>query len=246
MKMSRKNLVAAIIVVILMATPEIGHGMHIMEGFLPIEHAVFWGLVSLPFFVAGTMKLKKTVKEDSNAKLLLGLAGGFVFVLSALKIPSVTGSCSHPTGVGLSAVIFGPLTTTVIGTIVLVFQAVLLAHGGLTTLGANMFSMAIIGPFVSFGVYKALGRGNMKMSYVIFLAATLGNFVTYAVTALQLAVAFPDGAGGFGAALAKFMSIFALTQIPIAIIEGILTALVYGMIIEYNTSSKTMLNVDKV
>ncbi len=29
-----------------------------------------------------------------------------------------------------------------------------LAHGGLTTLGANTFSMAIAGPFVSYGVYK--------------------------------------------------------------------------------------------
>ena len=67
-------------------------------------------------------------------------------MLSALKIPSVTGSCSHPTGTGLGAVLFGPGVMTVLGTIVLLFQALLLAHGGLTTLGANVFSMAIVGP----------------------------------------------------------------------------------------------------
>lgn len=34
----------------------------------------------------------------------------------------------------------------VLGTITLLFQALLLAHGGLTTLGANVFSMAIAAP----------------------------------------------------------------------------------------------------
>ena len=77
------------------------------------------------------------------------MCGAFAFVLSALKIPSITGSCSHPTGVGLGAILFGPMTMAVLGLIVLLFQALLLAHGGLTTLGANTFSMAIAGPIVS-------------------------------------------------------------------------------------------------
>ena len=37
---------------------------------------------------------------------------------------------------------------------------------------------------------------------------------------------FPDEAGGFGGALAKFTSIFALTQIPLAVAEGLLTVVV--------------------
>ena len=83
----------------------------------------------------------------------------YVFVLSALKIPSVTGSCSHPTGTGLSASLFGPSVTAVLGTIVLLFQALLLAHGGLTTLGANVFSMAIAGPFICL-LYTSSSRGR--------------------------------------------------------------------------------------
>ena len=47
---------------------------------------------------------------------------------------------------------------SLLGIIVLLFQALLLAHGGLTTLGANTFSMAIAGPFVSFGIYKLLPK----------------------------------------------------------------------------------------
>ena len=58
------------------------------------------------------------------------------------------------TGTGLGAILFGPLAVSILGIIVLIFQAVLLAHGGLTTLGANTFSMAVAGPFLSFAVYK--------------------------------------------------------------------------------------------
>jgi len=233
--MLRKTIFAAFVGLMLLVTPGVSHGMHIMEGFLPLKHALFWGAISLPFFIGGVFSLKRSLKKDDNAKLYLGLAGGFVFVLSALKIPSITGSCSHPTGVGLSTIIFGPLATTVIGTIVLLFQAILLAHGGLTTLGANMFSMAIAGPFVSFGIFRLLGKSGVKQSYVVFLAASLGNLSTYMVTALQLTLAFPEGVGGFGGALAKFMSIFAVTQIPLAVIEGILTVMVYSMIAEYSS-----------
>ena len=78
--------------------------------------------------------------------MLLGLCGAFAFVLSSLKIPSVTGSCSHPTGVGLAAILFGPSVACIMALIVLLFQALLLAHGGLTTLGANVFSMGVAGP----------------------------------------------------------------------------------------------------
>jgi cobalt/nickel transport system permease protein len=215
-----------------MSTPSISHGMHIMEGFLPAKYAIIWAVASLPFLIIGMKKINEIFKEDTNAKVLLGLAGGFVFVLSALKIPSVTGSCSHPTGVGLGAILFGPTTMTVVGTIVLLFQSLLLAHGGLTTLGANIFSMAIVGPLVSYGIYKGL-KGKVNTSFTVFLAATLGNLMTYVVTATQLGIAFPDPATGFIGALGKFLVVFAVTQIPLAIVEGILTVVVYNLLVEY-------------
>lgn len=221
-----------LLLLLLMSTPSISHGMHIMEGFLPAKYAIIWAVASLPFLIIGMKKINEIFKEDTNAKVLLGLAGGFVFVLSALKIPSVTGSCSHPTGVGLGAILFGPTTMTVVGTIVLLFQSLLLAHGGLTTLGANIFSMAIVGPLVSYGIYKGL-KGKVNTSFTVFLAATLGNLMTYVVTATQLGIAFPDPATGFIGALGKFLVVFAVTQIPLAIVEGILTVVVYNLLVEY-------------
>ena len=128
---------------LLFAVPSSASAMHIMEGYLPIGHAVAWGALCLPFLAAGLISIKKTVAQHRKALLILAMAGAYAFVLSALKIPSVTGSSSHPTGTGLGAILFGPSAMSVIGIIVLLFQALLLAHGGLTTLGANTFSMAI-------------------------------------------------------------------------------------------------------
>ena len=135
--------------------------MHIMEGYLPIEWCIVWFVLSIPFIIVGLWQMKKLIDKDQKVLPLMAVCGAFVFVLSALKIPSVTGSCSHPTGTGLSASFFGPFVTAVLGTIVLIFQALLLAHGGLTTLGANAFSMAIFGPLVAWGVFVALRKAGL-------------------------------------------------------------------------------------
>ena len=208
------------------------YAMHIGEGFLPLQWAAFWWVVSLPFFLMGLRSLTRITKQNPELKLLLALAGAFTFVLSALKIPSVTGSCSHPTGTGLGTILFGPLTMTVLGSLVLAFQALLLAHGGITTLGANVFSMAIVGPIVAYVVYHTVMKTG-KQKLAVFLAATLEDLLTYLTTAIQLALAFPAMHGGFIASLIKFVGIFAVTQLPLAISEGLLTVLVWGWLQQY-------------
>jgi cobalt/nickel transport system permease protein len=203
---------------------------------------IFWYLVALPFWVMGLRQLTKITQVNPELKLLLALAGAFTFGLSALKIPSVTGSSSHPTGTGLGTILFGPWVMTILGTLVLLFQAILLAHGGLTTLGANAVSMAIAGPWLAWGSYQLLGRlGKPKLA--IFGAVALANWGTYLVTALQLALAFPDGEGGIVTAFLKFAGIFAVTQIPLAIAEGLLTVLVWNWLQDYAQEELLMLKV---
>lgn len=229
--------------VLISILPKKAAAMHIMEGFLPLEWAIFWWAVSIPFVILGLRSIRKTIVKNPETKMMLGLSGAFAFVLSALKIPSVTGSCSHPTGVGLGTVLFGPLAMSVLGSIVLLFQSLLLAHGGLTTLGANVFSMAIVGPFIAYGVYKGATKIGISFSLAIFFAAMLGDLGTYVITSLQLALAFPSEVGGFVASLGKFAGIFALTQIPLAVIEGILTVIVMNFLKKYNVSELKALRV---
>lgn len=221
------------------------HAMHIMEGFLPLKWAIFWWLCFIPFWIMGLRSLQRITKANPELKLLLALAGAFTFVLSALKIPSVTGSSSHPTGVGLGSVLFGPLVMSVLGSIVLFFQALLLAHGGLTTLGANAFSMAVVGPFVAYGVYQLVLKMCDRQILAVFLAGSLSNLITYVVTSLQLALAFPSPTGGFLASFLKFASIFAITQIPLAISEGFLTVIVWNWLQTYSRDELKVLALIK-
>ena len=201
------------------------NAMHIMEGYLPGGFCIAWGVLCIPFIIAGFMSIKKTLDEHRNLITLLAMSGAFIFVISSLKIPSVTGSCSHMTGTGLGAILFGPSAVSILGLIVLLFQAILLAHGGLTTIGANTFSMAIAGPFVSFGIYTLCKKANVNKKASIFLAAALGDLFTYCVTAGQMALAHHADTTVW-AALGKFLAVFAPTQVPLAIIEGIITVVI--------------------
>lgn len=224
---------------------EPAYAMHIMEGFLPVGWAIFWWAVFLPFFALGLRSITRIAQQNPEVKLLLALAGAFTFVLSALKMPSVTGSSSHPTGTGLGAVLFGPLIMSVLGGIVLLFQALLLAHGGLTTLGANAMSMAVIGPSVAYGVYHLIHKVSGKQKLALFAAAALADLITYVVTSIQLALAFPAPIGGVLASFLKFAGIFAVTQIPLAISEGLLTVLVWNWLESYSRDELEVLKLIK-
>jgi len=203
-----------------------------MEGFLPLQWALLWWLVALPCLAAGVYQLNRVLSADRDALPLLGVTGGFIFILSSLKLPSVTGSCSHPTGTGLSAICFGPWITSVIAAIVLLFQALFLAHGGLSVLGANLVSMGIAGPLAGWGVYRLLRDTPVGVYLTVFLACALADLFTYVVTSLELALAYPAEVGGVGSSLVVFLAVFAITQVPLAIVEGVVLVLVFRYIIQ--------------
>ena len=224
-KIEKSLLYLSIAFAALLALPAPANAMHIMEGYLPPMYSLAWSAICIPFLVMGFMRLRRTVSENRRALILLAMSGAFIFVISSLKIPSVTGSCSHMTGTGLAAILFGVGTTSILGIIVLVFQAILLAHGGLTTLGANTFSMAIVGPLLTVILFKTGKKLKINNKANVFIAAALGSLFTYCVTAFQLALAHP-GEMGFSASLVQFLGVFAPTQLPLSVLEGVLTVLI--------------------
>jgi cobalt/nickel transport system permease protein len=217
--------------------------MHIMEGFLPLYWCVFWYVISLPVVAYGAYKMSKIMKANRDVLPLLAVSGAFIFVLSSLKMPSVTGSCSHPTGTGMGAILFGPWITSVMSMIVLIYQAIFLAHGGLTTLGANTFSMGIVGPIMGYLVYKGAMKWGVNMYIAVFLAALIADWATYIVTSIELALAFPAASGGVLASFEAFLAVFAITQIPLAIVEGAVTALMFKYIVQLRSDVLLKLNV---
>ncbi len=202
--------------------------MHVMEGYLPPMWCAIWFIISAVVVIYGIIQIKKITAENDEAMPLLALSGAFMFILSSLKMPSVSGSCSHPCGNGFGTAFFGPAVTAVLSVIVLLFQAILLAHGGLTTLGANIFSMGIVGPACGYVVWVALRKANISASISMFFTAFVADLMTYITTSVELALAFPGA--DMGATFATFLGIFAITQIPLAIAEGLLSTVIYNYI----------------
>ncbi len=210
---------------------------------MPLYWCVFWYALALPVVVYGAYKMRKLMKANRDVLPLLAVSGAFIFVLSSLKMPSVTGSCSHPTGTGMGAILFGPWMTSVLSIIVLIYQAIFLAHGGLTTLGANTFSMGIAGPVVGYLVYKGSMKSGVNMYIAVFLAALFADWATYIVTSIELALAFPAASGGVLASFEAFLAVFAVTQVPLAIVEGAVTALMFKYIVQLRSDVLLKLNV---
>lgn len=219
-------------------------GMHIAEGFLPVKWVVIWWLLFIPFLVVGFKRVKRLTADNQKTKLLFAVVGAFVFVLSSLKLPSVAGSSSHLTGIALGAILFGASSMSVIGLIALLFQALLLAHGGLSTLGANAFSMAVVGAFVAIWIFRLGGRLKLPLSISVFMAAFFSDLVIYICTSFQLASAFQSGHSTLVENMVKFMSVFVVTQLPLAIAEGVLTIFLFKLILKYNSTEIRLLNPD--
>lgn len=195
--------------------------MHISEGILPPKDAILTSVLALPFVVIGLFFMKRLKLRNPIYFSLVGLIGAAIFVISAFPIPvPIVGTCSHPAGTGLSAIILGPFVSTVIACVALLIQALFMAHGGLTTLGANTLTMGVFGSFLGYAGY-ALCR-KLKLSYFIsgFIAGFIADIATYGATAMVLAFSLsPD----FLPAFKEISLAFVPTQLPLSVLEGLIT-----------------------
>jgi cobalt/nickel transport system permease protein len=202
--------------------------MHISEGLLPFQWAVLWFVVAAPFLGWGLYELKKSSAADLSFKPLVGLMAAVVFIISCMPIPvPMAGTCSHPCGTGISGILLGPGISVLIAAAALLIQALFLAHGGLSTLGANIVSMGIMGSFAGFLTFKALRSFRVSMTISGFMAGLLADWATYFATSIELALGI-RGNAPFAPLLWKMVIAFLPTQLPLGIIEGAITA---GMIV---------------
>lgn len=213
--------------------------MHISEGFLPLSHCIAWGAAALVPTVVSVRAISKELDKKRENRVLLAASAAFLFTLTALRMPSITGSSSHPTGTAVGTYLFGPSAMPALALITLVFQALLLAHGGLTTLGANLFSLGVVGPWAMWLLLKLLLRLGWKRDRCIFLSTVVGDLATYVTTACQLALAYPSAHGGYSASFVKFLGVFLITQIPISIAEGLLTVVLLRNLAAVDNSART-------
>ena len=218
--------IALLLTPIVFASP--AHAMHISEGILPFNWALFWSLVAIPFLALGIRRLGAAAKEDISFKPLVGLITAVVFVISCMPIPVPTaGTCSHPCGTAISAILLGPCISVVVATVALLIQALFLSHGGLTTLGANVMSMGIMGSFSGYFVFRLLRGMRLGLGVAGFFAGIVADWITYVSTSAELAAGI-RGSTPFFTLFWQILLSFVPTQLPLGILEGAITS---GMIV---------------
>ncbi|MFQ5976009.1 MAG: energy-coupling factor ABC transporter permease [Candidatus Hydrothermarchaeales archaeon] len=192
--------------------------MHISDGILSLKWIVVWYLIAFIFLAIGLKMIKKRAKKDDSYMPMLAVMGAAVFIISVWHFPvPVSGSSSHPIGTPMSAILVGGFPTVVLSTIAIMFH-MFLAHGGLTTLGANTVSMGIIGTFSGLMTYKMFKKASFSLPVAAGMAGFVGNLFTYVATALVLALNFA-GTKSVLTMWKVFMLGFAPTQIPLAFLE---------------------------
>jgi cobalt/nickel transport system permease protein len=196
--------------------------MHIGDGFLPLSHCAAWGCLAAPFLYGAARRLRSPAFRLHRMEL--AAATGSVLLLTSLRLPSIAGSCSHPTGVALAAILLGPRVVPALVVVVLLLQALLLGHGGVTTLGANLVSLGVAGPYLAYLVYVLLHRLSVSLKWAGAAAAFVASVGVYATAALQMAYAHPDPVTGTLGAASRFLLVFAWTQVPVALLEAAFTA----------------------
>ena len=200
------------------------YAMHISEGILPFNWAALWFVVAIPFVAYGIKRLKEISKTDMSIKPLVGLMAAIVFVISCMPIPVPTaGTCSHPGGTAIPAILVGPTISILVTAVALLIQALFLAHGGLSTLGADVVSMGVMGALTGYVVFKGLRRFNASLAVSAFFAGLLSDWAIYLTTSVELASGI-RGDAAFMPLFTKIVIAFVPTQLPLGILEGFMTA----------------------
>lgn len=197
--------------------------MHIAEGVLPVGWAVAWAVPAAAVVAQGLRQMNKEARENPARKPFYALMGAAVFIISLLPIPvPIAGTSSHPCGTPLAAILLGPLVSTVMGGVALFLQALFFAHGGLTTLGANIVSEGIIGSLTGWALFALGRRAGLPLFAAAFVAGFAGDLAVYVATSAELALAL-HGDRPFVQALATFFIAYLPTQGPLAVAEGLFT-----------------------
>lgn len=225
-----KALLPSAVIALLLLSAAPAYAMHISEGILPFNWALLWFLVAIPFVAVGLRRVKAMASVDLSAKPLIGLMAAVVFIISCMPIPVPTaGTCSHPCGTGIAAILVGPFASVVIAGVALLIQALFLAHGGLSTLGANVVSMGVVGSFTGFFTFRGLRLLRANLVVAGFAAGLLADWATYLATSVELASGI-RGDAPFLPLFWKILVAFIPTQLPLGILEGAITAGMVGLL----------------
>ena len=162
--------------------------MHIPDGYLsPSTCAVLYA-AAIAGWYAALKRLKRMLL--SRVVPLISVFAAFSFVVMMFNLPLPGGTTGHALGVTIAAIVLGPSGAILAISIALAIQALFFGDGGISTLGANCFNMAIVASLVAYASYRLIAAGAAIASKRRVVAAAIAGYLAVNAAALIAAVEF--------------------------------------------------------
>lgn len=208
--------------------------MHIPDGYLsPQTYIPLAGA-----FISVTAVAVKKVKKDVSAHNIpyLGMAAAFSFIIMMFNLPVPGGTTGHAVGSAVIAILFGPWAATIAVSVALIIQALIFGDGGITSIGANCFNMAIFMSFSAYYLFNFLCKNpakKLRVSIAAFISGYLSLVMAAILTGTELGIQPLIATSADGKALyCPFDLTIAIPAMALehmllfGIVEGIITSLI--------------------
>ena len=192
--------------------------MHIPNGF--IDGSVSAAFAAIAFAAITFCALRARRDLDERLVPMAGLVAAFIFAVQMLNFWVLPGVSGHLLGGALAALLVGPWVGALCVTVVLAVQALVIADGGVTALGLNVFNMAVLGTAVGYLVITAL----LRVRVPLFATAVIASVVSVLVAALGFVLEYALGGGG-GVSVGAMFAAMSGSHLLIGLGEGLITAM---------------------
>jgi cobalt/nickel transport system permease protein len=203
--------------------------MHIPDGYLTTTVSVAAFAIVLVFWIISFRKIKLNEAQVP----MMGLLTALFFAAMFANYPVFFGTTAHLLGAAVIGLILGPFAGCISMTIILVLQAFLFGDGGITTLGANVLNMGVIGVFIPAALFFALNKiGKPKnrgtILGMVFAAAFIGDLLAAIAAAVELSLS----QGVFTYGLEVTLPAMVLNHSIIGLAEGIVSVIIVGTLLK--------------
>ena len=200
--------------------------MHIPDGYLSVAIPAF--IITILFWGIAIKKIKITDRQVP----IMGLLTALFFAAMFMNFPIIGGTSAHLLGGASIGLILGPFSGLISMTIIIVLQAFLFGDGGLTSLGANILNMGIIGVFIPCIIFSGINRitklDGKKIFGAIFIAAFVGDVLAAISAGTELGLSTPTFQYGLSVAVPAM----AINHSIIGVAEGIVTVVLIGTLLK--------------
>lgn len=202
--------------------------MHVPDGFINAPVSVAAGVVAAGGLAVCLRGARREL--DDRTAPMAGLVAAFIFAVQMLNFPVASGTSGHLLGGALAAILVGPCTGALCVAVVLLVQGIFFADGGITALGVNVVTMALVTVVVGHLVFRAATSVLRQSRRGVVASAFAAGLISVPVAALCF-VGFYAVGGTTDVSLAAVTTAMVGVHVLIGIGEGVITALTLGSIV---------------